>query len=468
VLITYLENLKDWNVSRQIAWGIPIPAFQNINDSDDWIFDEAVTEEIIERNGQTYRRDPDVFDTWFSSGQWPFATLRYPDHDDYKRFYPLSVMETGYDILMPWVSRMIMLGLYVTDQAPFKDVYLHGLVLDPEGQKMSKSKGNVVNPTDVLEQYGSDALRMGLLQGRSAGQNQPFTEDKVIGARNFANKLWNVARFVEGVLGDDYQYQQPELKTDADHWIAERLNRGNRDIAKAVEEYRFAEAYELLYHLVWDDFADWYVEVSKTHQNAPLLAYGLETILTLAHPFAPFITETIWQTLTWTTDMIALNQWPEELKVQTKRAQAFHDVQTVVTEIRELKQALKLRENTLYHTGSDFIAANKDVLVALTGIAGCEVVDSGYGLHLTKTEVEAWLDVEHDVIRDYVATLTNQLEVAQQQAAHLQGRLDNKSYVKNAPKELVAETKQQLQAQTELIDRTTAQISNAEDSLRAK
>ncbi|HET9174143.1 MAG TPA: valine--tRNA ligase, partial [Candidatus Saccharimonadales bacterium] len=187
-LITYLENLKDWNISRQIAWGIPIPAFQNLEDADDWIYDERVDQELITVNGKTYRRDPDVFDTWFSSSSWPYATLGYPDGHDFKTYYPLSVMETGADILYPWVSRMLMFGLYITGKSPFKDVYLHGLIQDEHGQKMSKSKGNVINPIEKVQQFGADAFRMGIISVESAGNNRPYDESKLVGARNFANK----------------------------------------------------------------------------------------------------------------------------------------------------------------------------------------------------------------------------------------------------------------------------------------
>src|SRR5581483_7222916 len=295
-LIKYLHGLKDWNISRQIAWGIPIPAFQNTEDPEDWIFDTRVKEEIIEVNGKKYKRDPDVFDTWFSSSSWPYITLGYPDGEDFKKLYPTSLMETAGEILYQWVGRMIMLGLYTTGKIPFSEVYIHGLVLAEGGAKMSKSLGNVVNAMEIIAQQGSDALRMGLIAGRAPAVNRGYDRRRVEEARNFCNKLWNVARYTDDRIGDQHSIRaDSKPESIADHWILNKLSISAKQTSDYLENYRLSEAYETVYHFVWDDLADWYIEASKTDLNPAFLAYILESALKLVHPFAPFVTETIWQ-----------------------------------------------------------------------------------------------------------------------------------------------------------------------------
>ncbi len=260
-LTTYLQGLRDWNISRQIAWGIPIPAFQNVDEPDDWIYDERVAEETVTVQGKTYRRDPDVFDTWFSSSSWPYATLDFPDGDDFKRFYPLNLMETGGEILYPWVGRMIMLGLYVTGEVPFREVYIHGYVMAEDGAKMSKSLGNVVDPLPLIEKYGSDAMRLGIISNRAAAVNRGYDHRKVEDARNFCNKLWNVARYIESIIGEE-PGREAAPTTAADHWVLRKLQHTQQGIGRDLDGYRFSEAYDKLYHFIWDDLADWYVEAS--------------------------------------------------------------------------------------------------------------------------------------------------------------------------------------------------------------
>lgn len=445
-LIAYLEGLRDWNISRQIAWGIPIPAFRNVDDPDDWIFDERTDEEIIEVNGKTYSRDPDVFDTWFSSSSWPYATLDYPDGEDFKRFYPTGLMETGGEILYPWVSRMIMLGLYVTGELPFKDVYIHGYVMAEDGSKMSKSLGNVVDPGPVIAKYGSDALRMGIISGRTAAVNRGYDARRVEEARNFANKIWNIARYIEGVLGEQLQPETtPKPQSPADHWVLDRLNTSGKLISEHLDNYRFSEAYDLVYHLIWDEVADWYIEASKTTQNASVLNYTLETILKLAHPFAPFVTETIWQTLHEDTEnLLMLNRWPEAVHADGKQAAQFAKIKTIVSEVRTIKTLLHIRGINLYYIEAPFIRENAELIKNLAQLTDVKQVSDGRGLRLTQTNEPAWLDIDLESARQFAGKLSQKREEAEKKIKLIEGRLNNDSYVKQAPKHLVEQSRQQL------------------------
>ena len=255
ILFHWLDNLYDWNLSRQIAWGIPIPAWFR-KDEHGTILETYIGSETpssAKATEGTWERDPDPFDTWFSSGQWPFATLGYPDHADFKTYYPTSVMETGYDILFFWVMKMIMLGTYRTGEVPFREVYLHGLVRDAQRQKMSKSKGNVINPLDVASAYGTDALRMALLVGNTPGQDMALAENKIKAYKLFANKIWNIARFV--LSQERVGEVKPELKEEFDSLI--------KEVTEDIEQYRVYLAAEKLYHYVWDRFAAQIIEERK-------------------------------------------------------------------------------------------------------------------------------------------------------------------------------------------------------------
>lgn len=451
-LINYLEGLHDWNISRQIAWGIPIPAFQNVDDPDDWIYDERVEEEIVTIDGKTYRRDPDVFDTWFSSGSWPYATLDFPDGTDFKKYYPLSVMETGGEILYPWVSRMLMLGLYVTGDIPFKEVYIHGYVMAEDGAKMSKSVGNVVDPLPVIKEYGSDALRMGIISGRVPAVNRGYDQRKVEDGRNFANKLWNIARYIEGVVGDGQSREEAKPSSAADHWILYKLRTSIEKICSDLDVYKFAEAYNTLYHFAWDDLADWYIEASKSKPNKPLLAYVLEQTLLLSHPFAPFVTETIWQTLAWEKDSILAQRTLEKtLDSDSKMATDFAEIQAIVSETRLILQTLGVSGTTLYYSDAPFIRENADIIKQLANLAAVTEVRDGQGVHLTSTAHHCWLDIDTATAQRYLGELetkrNRQLGVIKQ----LEDRLANKSYVDNAPRSVVEETHQQLAGAKELL-----------------
>lgn len=455
-LIEYLKGLHDWNISRQIAWGIPIPAFQNSEDPDDWIYNDRANEETIEVNGKKYHRDPDVFDTWFSSSSWPYATLDYPDGEDFGKFYPISVMETGADILYPWVSRMIMFGLYITDQVPFTSVYLHGLVQDEHGQKMSKSKGNVIDPIQEIDQYGADAFRMGMIAVETAGNNRPFDPSKLIGARNFCNKLWNVARFIES-KASNYQ-ETPQPTTSADHWLLSKLQHSTEKISKNLDNYRFAEAYDEIYHLLWDDFADWYIEASKQQTNLSILVYGLETILKLTHPFAPFVTEAIWQTLGWKSQSIlATESWPAPIPANSKLAVKFDNIISTVGEIRYLNTELQLSKPTLLYKASKISPEELELIKHLSKLGNVIEVEQGSGLKLAESYFAAWLDIDQSTLENYSLQISEKLAEQSELVANLRKRLSNKSYINKAPAAIVDQTKQQLQDAETRLDKLTNQ-----------
>jgi valyl-tRNA synthetase len=458
----YLTEVRDWNISRQIAWGIPIPAFQNVDDPNDWVFDTRVDQEVIEVDGKKYRRDPDVFDTWFSSGQWPEVTLNYPDGEEFKQFFPLTLMETGFDILYPWVSRMIMLGLYITDEVPFKNVYLHGLVLAEDGKKkMSKSLGNVINPMEMVGEYGSDALRMGLLAGRRPGVNQGYHPAKIVGGRNFANKIWNIARFIEGKVGDSYtDRSEAAAESIADHWILNRAGETAREMEKALENYRLSEAYEQLYQFIWRDLADWYVEASKTAPNLPLLAYILEFSLKLAHPFAPFVTEAIWQTLAWEKETIlAVQQWSPPPASDRVKAETFQDVLDVITQIRAINVAVGAKKPALYHHDSPAIAENAELIMRLAGLGGVTQSDGqGRGMRIPKAGYNIWLDIDTGALRTYLDKLIDQKSERQQSIERLEGRLSNPGYTDKAPPQIVEESRQQLEEEKALLSQSEQEI----------
>ncbi len=459
-LVNYFDQLKDWNISRQIPWGIPIPAFQNVNDSEDWIFDTRVDEKTITGPRGIYRREEDTFDTWFSSGQWPFITTDYLEKGDLSRFYPNSVMETGADILYAWIARMIMLGLYATDQVPFRHVYLHGLVLDEKGKKMSKSKGNVINPIETVAEYGSDALRMGLVANRSAGQNQAFSVNRVISGRNYCNKLWNIARFIEDKLGEGYRADhQPHPKTLADHWIIRQLNQAIDTVANQVETYRLAEASETVYHAVWDDVADWYIESSKQHVNKSLLAWVLEVSLKLTHPFAPFVSETIWQTLGWHTNMLITARWPEKGEYEEISAEEFERLKQLVTEARFVMSELpgNKRYAMLYQNDS-LIADNAPLIKQLAKLTEVQLVDQARGLRLANSGREAWLDIPQDTLYEHQSNLEVRIAEARDEIETLERRLANENYVSKAPANLVEESQQQLETKKTLVERLMKEL----------
>lgn len=458
VLINYLKNLRDWNISRQIPWGIPIPAFVNIDDPKDWIYDTRVNEETIKVKGKTYRRDNDTFDTWFSSAQWPYITT-----SDMPHHYPTSVMETGADLLFQWVGRMIMLGLYITDDIPFKDVYMHGMVLDEKGQKMSKSKGNVINPMEIVSQYGSDALRLGLIASRSAGVNQAFSTSKVVASRNLCNKLWNISRLIQQIVDENPTDDSTvELKNYGENWICNQINQANREVQKMLDHYRFAEAGDLLYDLIWNKYADWFLESQKLWKNTNLLKSTLEQILTMLHPFAPFVTETIWQNLSWTNGMLIVNEWPKTYKVDQERVANFEELIDIVTNIRSHFQSLPGANSYPIAFHDDELVYRNQLLIQHLTKAPCVPQIKGQeasGLRLAiQNHNNIYLQIPEDIHAKYKANLEDRILKLGREINTLQARLDNPRYVEKAPTELVEESRLALHDKQKLLDNMKAEL----------
>ena len=313
ITVHWLQNIMDWNISRQIVWGIPIPAWfhepkcipkpgleKDIKKCKEIII--STEKPMCEFCDAEYIQDPDTFDTWFSSGQWPFVALGFPKSEDFKMFYPTDIMETAGDIIFFWVARMVMLGLYITGELPFKTVYLHGMVLDAKGQKMSKSKGNVIDPMIYTDKYGADALRIGLVVGNTPGTSLALAEERIRGYGKFANKLWNITRFVLDNI------QTSEVKRE----LKEEFDKLAEDITSDMENFRFHLASDKIYHYIWHRFADEIIEESKKNPEVKSsLMYILENSLKILHPFMPFITEEIWGMLPNRKNLLIVEKWPQ-------------------------------------------------------------------------------------------------------------------------------------------------------------
>ncbi len=309
----WMTNTIDWNISRQIVWGIPIPA---------WFREGEAVASKDKPEGDGWTQDTDTFDTWFSSGQWPLMVTGFPENADYTKYYPTDVMETGHDLIFKWVPRMVIFGLYLSGKAPFHTVYLHGLVNDAQGKKMSKSKGNVINPLTLTDKYGTDALRMALIVGNTPGTDVALQEDKVKAYKNFANKIWNITRFVL-TSTEGFDGSKPEKLMESDVENIKVLNELILDISRDMDNYRFYLAGEKLYHYVWHTFADKIIEESKERLKSEdgnivrstqyTLIYLLKTSLKLLHPFMPFVTEEIWSHIKEDADnLLIVTKWPEQ------------------------------------------------------------------------------------------------------------------------------------------------------------
>ena len=458
--LRWMENIHDWVISRQLWWGHQIPAWYHKETGEVYVGMEAP------RDIENWTQDPDVLDTWFSSALWPFSTMGWPDEDaaDYKRYYPTNTLVTGYDILTFWVSRMMFQGLEFTGKRPFKNVLIHGLIRDSQGRKMSKSLGNGVDPMEVIEQYGADALRWFLANGSAPGQDVRYSTDKMDAAWNFINKIWNASRYALMNVGD-LTVDQVDItgeKTLADKWILTRLNQTIGKVTELFEKFEFGEAGRLLYRFIWDDFCDWYIEMSKETlagddeaaklTTRSILVYVLDNTLRLLHPIMPFVTEEIWQSVPHVGESLVVATYPtvhpEQMDEQAAEEMEFlmdfiRSVRTVrnemntplskpiniIAKVSDAAHYAILKENESYIArfsnpeefvyGED-VEAPSDAVTS--GITGAEIYLPLAGL----------INIEDEIVR-----LEKEAEKLQQEVDRVEKKLSNEKFVAKAPAAVV-------------------------------
>jgi len=460
----WVDNLNDWCISRQLWWGHRIPVWYGPND-------EVIVVGPGESAPAGYTQDPDVLDTWFSSALWPFSTLGWPNNTaDVKKFYPTSVLVTGYDILFFWVARMMMFGLFAMDGvAPFHTIVLHGLVRDQFGKKMSKSRGNVVDPLEFIDKYGADALRFTLARGSNPGKDQALAEDWIAGSRNFATKLWNATRFamMNGATVDGPMPAIDSLSA-IDKWILSRLSETTAEYTSLLEGYEFARACEVIYHFAWDDLCDWYLELSKESfasgsaaASQRVLGHVLDSLFRLLHPVMPFITEELWTTFTGQETLVTA-QWPEAQKnhVDKKSEALVGELQKIVTEVRRFRNDQGVKPSQ--KIPGRFIAPS-DVTAyasAMAFLLKLELKDftPSASVEIGSMKVELDLSGTVDVVAER-ARLEKDLLTAQKDMKTAEVKLSNEGFMAKAPENVVAEIKERMVATSADIERITAQLA---------
>jgi len=460
----WVDNMHDWCISRQLWWGHRIPVWYGPDGEV-----KVVGPDEVAPDGWT--QDPDVLDTWFSSGQWAFSTFGWPEKTaDLAKFYPTSVLVTGYDILFFWVVRMMMMSTFAMDGvAPFKTIMLHGLVRDQFGKKMSKSRGNVIDPIEFMDKYGADALRFTLARGANPGTDQALAEDWIGGSRNFATKLWNATRFAM-INGATVAGPLPEASTlnAIDRWILSRLSETLRDVDALLEGYEFARACEILYHFAWDDLCDWYLELSKETfasedkaASQRVLGHVLDQLMRVLHPVMPFITEELWCTLTGGQSLVVAN-WPEfnPAHIDKKSESLVTALQEVVTEVRRFRndQGLKPAQKVPGRfIGSAEIVEYSSALRFLLKLEDKEFTPSAT-LEIAGVKIELDLTGSIDVVAER-ARLEKDLTAAKKDLQTAEVKLGNAGFMAKAPADVVVEIKERLAKTSADIERITAALA---------
>jgi valyl-tRNA synthetase len=462
----WIDNMHDWCISRQLWWGHQIPVYYGPNG-------EVVVCGPDDVPPAGYVQDPDVLDTWFSSGLWPFSTLGWPDKtDDLAKFFPTSVLVTGYDILFFWVARMVLLGLFVTDGvAPFHTIALHGLVRDRFGKKMSKSRGNTVDPIEFMDKYGSDALRFTLARGANPGTDQAIAEEWIGGSRNFATKLWNASRFaIMNGANVDGEVAAFNSLNAIDQWILTRLDETVESVDQLLEQFEFAKACEIIYHFAWDDLCDWYLELSKATfaaggdsaaNSKRVLGQVLDQLLRLMHPMMPFITEELWCSFTGGETLVTAT-WPKfNLENRSEASKLIvEQLQDLTTEIRRFRNDQGIK--TSAKIGANFIGLDSlsEYEAAIRFVCRIDPItgSSSAAIEVGKVKVEFDLTGAIDVVAER-ARLTKDLATAEKDRTTARVKLENEGFMAKAPIEVVQEIRERLSQTSADIESITAQLA---------
>ena len=458
--LRWMENIHDWVISRQLWWGHQIPAWYHKETGEVYVGMEAPSD------SENWTQDPDVLDTWFSSALWPFSTMGWPDEDaaDYKRYYPTNTLVTGYDILTFWVSRMMFQGLEFTGKRPFKNVLIHGLIRDSQGRKMSKSLGNGVDPMEVIEQYGADALRWFLANGSAPGQDVRYSTDKMDAAWNFINKIWNASRYALMNVGD-LTADQVDItgeKTLADKWILTRLNQTIGKVTELFEKFEFGEAGRLLYRFIWDDFCDWYIEMSKETlagddeaaklTTRSILVYVLDNTLRLLHPIMPFVTEEIWQSVPHVGESLVVATYPtvHPEQMDEKAAEEMEFLMDFIRSVRTVRNEMNTplsKPINIIAKVSDaahyaILKENESYIARFSNpeefVYGEDVEAPSDAVTSVITGAEIYLPLAGLInIEDEIARLEKEAEKLQQEVDRVEKKLSNEKFVAKAPAAVV-------------------------------
>lgn len=464
----WMDNIHDWVISRQLWWGHQIPAWYHKQTGEMYVGMEA-PEDI-----ENWEQDSDVLDTWFSSALWPFSTMGWPDEEaaDFKRYFPTNTLVTGYDIIFFWVARMMFQSKEFTGRRPFKNVLIHGLIRDEQGRKMSKSLGNGIDPMDVIEKYGADALRWFLATGSTPGLDVRFSYTKMDSAWNFINKIWNASRYVIMNLDDETKVELPadlSVLTLADKWILSRLNETIASVKKNFDKFEFGEAGRSLYNFIWNDFADWYIEMTKETLNGndeaakknvqAVLAYVLDNTLRLLHPIMPFVTEAIWQEMPHDGESIVVAVYPEE-KAELDNPTAEADFQSL-TDLIKAVRTIRTEANAPMSTEIDVLiktsdenlarifAENSDYINRFVKPKSLKISADVAAPKLAMTQIisgaEVYVPLEELIdLDEEIARLQGDVKKFAGEVKRAEGKLGNEKFVNNAPEAVVAEEREKL------------------------